>query len=58
MAYLGHVEDIRLAHKPSSCLCTYIALMEKILNFNEPIDVNLLENLVDAIYGPDPRAVC
>lgn len=32
--------------------------MEKLLNFNEPIDVNLLDNVVEAIYGPDARAVC
>jgi hypothetical protein len=31
--------------------------MEKLLNFNEPIDVNLLDNVVEAIYGPDARAV-
>lgn len=31
--------------------------MEKLLNFNEPIDVGLLDNMVDSLYGPDPRAV-
>ena len=32
--------------------------MEKLLNFSEPIDVTLLDGVVESLYGPDPRAVC
>jgi hypothetical protein len=32
--------------------------MEKLLNFNEPIDVNLLDRIVESLYGVDANAVC
>ena len=32
--------------------------MEKLLNFSEPIDVNLMDNVVESLYGTDARAVC
>jgi hypothetical protein len=32
-------------------------MAEKLLNFNEPIDVNLLDGVVESLYGPDARAV-
>lgn len=32
--------------------------MEKLLNFNEPIDVPLLDNVVEALYGTNPQNVC
>jgi hypothetical protein len=31
--------------------------MEKLLNFKEPIDVTLLDGVVEAIYGPNAQAV-
>lgn len=35
-----------------------MAGMEKILNFNEPLDVSLLDRIVDALYGANGADVC
>lgn len=32
--------------------------MEKILNFNEPLDVNLIDAVVGAFYGINAAEVC